>query len=508
MEQRELLLQFMNTLSPIKGVEYMAYWVVSVSIPLMIAYCLLLRKRFGDIDRIPGPFLARWTPFWLAYHVRLGQRYQAVHRLHEKYGVFARISPNHVSIADKDAIAIIYGHGSKALQKSAFYDAFVNETPSVFSTVGKEDHSRKRRLVAHAFSSQSLQHFTTFLENNMHSFVCQMDRICESSRSVNALLWFNYLSFDILSDLVFGEPIGMIKNASDIVTVQDVNGETFEEHAISIVDEREHLATIIGLHPSFNFLTRLIPDPFFIRAHKSSVALGNLARRQVLRRLQVPSTRVDILAKLIETHRSDTSSSSISAIIFLILTHPQVYKKLMDTLDSAIKSEEPTYEEVKDIPYLDATINEGYLFFPPGCQLNQLNKQSRLRYHATTAIGLHRVVPEGGITCCGVYFPPGTEISVPAWTIQRDPKIWTDPNVFRPERWLESADLKPFLLTFGKGSRACLGRNLAYMEMRIVIATVLTRYTLQLESDVLITKEGFMHKPLHLMAKFQRRQYH
>lgn len=47
--------------------------------------------------------------------------------------------------------------------------------------------------------------------------------------------------------------------------------------------------------------------------------------------------------------------------------------------------------------------------------------------------------------------------------------------------------------------------SLAYMEMRLVLATVLLRYNIQLESPFLETTEGFMHKPLKMMVKFSRR---
>lgn len=133
---------------------------------------------------------------------------------------------------------------------------------------------------------------------------------------------------------------------------------------------------------------------------------------------------------------------------------------------------------------------------------------------ATNAFGLPRVVPPGGavyvegrvfgedvgnrlssprsgtysMRCTDTISPKRlqTELSVPAYTIQRDPAIWGDPEVFRPERWLEEpgtnnnkhsdaaeknfkgwsgngrpkgADLKKYLLTFGMGPRACIGKK-------------------------------------------------
>jgi len=62
--------------------------------------------------------------------------------------------------------------------------------------------------------------------------------------------------------------------------------------------------------------------------------------------------------------------------------------------------------QVKRLPYLDAVINEG------------------LRLHSTSAMGLPRVVPEGGFTISGRHFRAGTVLSVPSYTIHRDPSVW------------------------------------------------------------------------------------
>lgn len=109
-------------------------------------------------------------------------------------------------------------------------------------------------------------------------------------------------------------------------------------------------------------------------------------------------------------------------------------------------------EQVKHLPYLEAVINEA------------------LRIHSTSAIGLPRLVPEGGLNVLGKYFPEGTVLSVPSYTIHRNKEVWgEDADAFRPERWFERdpAALQKAFNPFSYGPRACVGKNLATMELAV-----------------------------------------
>ena len=144
-------------------------------------------------------------------------------------------------------------------------------------------------------------------------------------------------------------------------------------------------------------------------------------------------------------------------------------------------------EIVKRLPYLEAVINEG------------------LRLHSTAGVGLPRVTPEGGLNVLGKFFPEGTVLSVPSYTIHRNLEIWgNDVEVFRPERWFErdQAGIQKTFNPFSHGprsvqpgncpqtrltksilgyDRACVARYLAEMELEICIATVFRRYAFVLE---------------------------
>lgn len=83
---------------------------------LVAAYYLVPYLRKWRLHDIPSPGLAAFTNLWLLLKARGGRRFDAVHNVHKKYGKMVRIAPNHVSIADDDAIQIIYGHGNGFLK--------------------------------------------------------------------------------------------------------------------------------------------------------------------------------------------------------------------------------------------------------------------------------------------------------------------------------------------------------------------------------------------------------
>jgi benzoate 4-monooxygenase len=159
---------------------------------------------------------------------------------------------------------------------------------------------------------------------------------------------------------------------------------------------------------------------------------------------------------------SDTTSNTSCALLYHCLTRPDVVRKLQAELDAAIMDVDqvPHYAQVKDLPYLDAIIKE------------------TMRIHSTSSLGLPRVVPPGaGISLANTHFPQGTVLSVPAYTIHHSAAIWgPDAGEFRPERWANVTEAqKNAFIPFSYGPRACVGRNVAEMELALIVGTVFRR---------------------------------
>ncbi|MCJ1259188.1 hypothetical protein MMC24_007024 [Lignoscripta atroalba] len=134
-----------------------------------------------------------------------------------------------------------------------------------------------------------------------------------------------------------------------------------------------------------------------------------------------------------------------------------------------------------------------------------------LRIHSTSSLGLPRLVPPGpGITISSHHFPQNTVLSVPAYTIHHSPSIWgADADSFRPERWADDVltdKQKQAFIPFSYGPRACVGRNVAEMELALIVGTVCGRYEFELRQEGLETREGFLRKPLGCQMGMRRRR--
>lgn len=136
-----------------------------------------------------------------------------------------------------------------------------------------------------------------------------------------------------------------------------------------------------------------------------------------------------------------------------------------------------------------------------------------MRIHSTSSMGLPREIPAGSapVVICGRTFKAGDVLSVPSYTIHRSKEIWgADAEEFVPERWSPerlTARQKAAFIPFSHGPRACVGRNVAEMELLVICATVFRLFEFEMHQDgPMETREGFLRKPLALQVGMRRRR--
>ncbi|OAA63354.1 Cytochrome P450 [Niveomyces insectorum RCEF 264] len=514
-------------------------WALVVIVAAVLFFYLFpYFMTYKHLRAIPAPFPAQFSDLWLLSTARRGKRYALVDEAHRQLGPVVRIAPNHVSINDDEAIQIVYGHGNGYV-KSSFYDAFVSIKRGLFNTRDRAEHTRKRKIVSHTFSAKSVGQFEPYIHNNLALFVRQWDALIQQSaraRSradggggaaaaaahLDCLKWFNYLAFDIIGDLAFGAPFGMLAAGADIAEVRShPDSPPVFAPAIQILNRRGEVSATLGCLPELKPYAKWLPDPFFRHGLRAVENLAGIAVARVKARLDHPPAvrRKDLLEHLMHGRDdkgeplgreeltaealtqliagSDTTSNSSCALLFHVVRTPGVLAQLQRELDRAIPNAEddedvPTYDKVRDLPYLQAVLHEG------------------LRLHSTSGIGLPRQIPDDapGLHLHGYYFPPGSVLSVPTYSVHHAKDIWgPDADAFRPERWETlTARQKNAFIPFSYGPRSCVGRNVAEMEMKLILATWVRRYDVTLLQDEMETREGFLRKPLELNIRITKRK--
>ena len=145
--------------------------------------------------------------------------------------------------------------------------------------------------------------------------------------------------------------------------------------------------------------------------------------------------------------------------------HPEAREKLLAELQSVLQGRAPTAQDLPNLPYLEWVINEAWRVYPPAWT------QGRRAIEAFDLDGYH--------------FPAGTIFVFSQWVLHHLPDIWGDPDTFRPERWdpATAEKLPQFAyFPFGGGSRICIGMPFAQMETKLLLATILQRYSPRLKT--------------------------
>ncbi|CAE6509585.1 unnamed protein product [Rhizoctonia solani] len=179
----------------------------------------------------------------------------------------------------------------------------------------------------------------------------------------------------------------------------------------------------------------------------------------------------------------DTTSNTLGAFCYLMATHRDVQKKLQAELDEYIPLElevddhgstttpssvVASFDHIKNLPYLNACVKEV------------------MRFQSVVGMGLPRAVPTGQtFTFKDQTFKEGSVISVPSLTINQMDVWGPDAKAFIPERWMgpKTAEFTKYHAPFSFGTRACIGRNLATMQVSLVTATLFRRYDILLASS-------------------------
>ncbi|OSC98049.1 cytochrome P450 [Trametes coccinea BRFM310] len=428
------------------------------------------RLFFATLASIPGPKICALTRLPLMYHEFTGKRRMWIHRLHLRYGPIVRVAPDEVSFATREAAKEIYTSGGSGFDKSRFYDLFSNfETPNMFSTLERGKHAETKKRFAERYNKVHIMRPEVFsvVQEHAEAFAGKCAERIGESVDIYALLHC-YALDGVTGHLFYPHGTHSLTDAEDLKIMKELsyaNGLTkqFFQHYCP------RLAAIVK---KIAGLRERRTDGLATRYVLDTTRNATVAPHTVLHKLRTyvqDEGDYKVAASECMDHLVAGIDTTGDGLCFLMyqLSLP-AYHHVQQHLHTELAANPAT--PLDDLPYLDAVVKEGLRVFSP------------------IPMGFPRVVPVGGKSVDGVWLPGGTVVSCQPHTLHRlDTAVFPLAEEFRPERWLQddgAAERNQLFFAFSAGGRGCVGKNLALLEMKLLLKEVYSTYRTRVAPDM------------------------
>ncbi|RPA82256.1 cytochrome P450 [Ascobolus immersus RN42] len=438
---------------------------LSFAIVFYFVYYILLHP----LAHIPGPFFSKFSDIPYLLRFLSGYEYKHDYALFQRYGPVVRVGPNRVAVGEPEHVATVY---NKNAWKGDNYN--LSQNYGIFGIKSAKDHAERKKMLTHPFLPVAVKSYDPIIQRNVDYFLDALQqtyatRKGEPAKIFDFLQWPAFFSYDTLTELAFGEPMGFVQEQRDI-------GDMYQSFETALYP----IGAMIRVPSVFKFLKftgihdMMAPKP--TDGNGVGVILS-FADTMIQKRIDNPSDKPDILNKYLSSKYllenrdilfkellllivagTDTVAITIRAILSNVLNDSRVNSHLLSLTPGS-----PGYRT-----YVSACIKETLRLSPPG------------------QMPFARVTPPHGHHFGDVLVPGGFQVYPSFYTINRCTRIWgPDANVFRPERWLGHLNgsevwshekLRIMDLSFGVGPRMCLGKPVAETELQLVIEGLWERF--------------------------------
>jgi cytochrome P450 len=178
-------------------------------------------------------------------------------------------------------------------------------------------------------------------------------------------------------------------------------------------------------------------------------------------RLTTEQIRDQLLTLFVAGH--ETSANALTWAFYLLAQHPDVTRRLLAELERELEGRAPAPADLERLPYLEAVMKETLRLYPPAPSANRVVKEA--------------------FEWQGYTIEAGELVTYVPFVSHRMPTQFREPDAFRPERWDPASGENPppyAYIPFAAGPRSCIGAGFAQMEIKLVLATVLQRFRLDL----------------------------
>ncbi|ESZ98217.1 putative cytochrome P450 [Sclerotinia borealis F-4128] len=479
-----------------------AFLIVTIGIALYAIGLVAHRFFFAPLTGFPGPTLAAvtgWYEFYYDYWFN-GQYIFKIEEMHKKYGPIVRINPEELSIHDPEFYNEIYVTESK--RRTNNYDVFCKGIdfdgdsyhPSVLNislthvitgshllTTDHDLHRRRRKPLEPFFSRMGISR----LQPMLAEVVRKLEQRLMEYRGTDQVIRLDH-AFSSFS----GDIIGKICWEDEKEFLDDPD---FAPEWYNVIHTIVRSIPLFTGFPSLVQMLGYIPESVLLWAFpqgQSFTRFKTIAHQHILKAkleksfTKSKSTSVNehvslfrfiVNSDMPESELSDgrlakeaqvvlgggtaSTAHTLGFVSYYILSNKHIQTRLQGELREVMVGwplKVPSWADLERVQYLQTLIKEGL----------------RLSYGVMHR--LPRVSPDLPIQYKQWTIPPGAPVGMSAYLMHSDKNVYPKPSEFIPERWL--GDVNPAMyrsyVPFCRGSRNCLGMNLAQAEMSLAIAVL------------------------------------
>ncbi|RPA94751.1 cytochrome P450 [Choiromyces venosus 120613-1] len=460
-------------------------------------------------QKIPGPFLGKFTNAYRWYHVMRHTWHRDLMDLHKKYGPIVWIAPDEVSVSDPTLRNVIYGFQNHKkdftfFKKSPSYEAgSINQD---FSFIFEQD-PEKARLgkyhMSHFYSERGLFNLEENFDKAVEELIEGLDKHhARTGAPCKMVDWTEFFALDLVAQITADQSAGFCLAGKDINDT--AYGARVIIRAVGVLTPMPWVLSVTSRAIRQNFLLRflinlyrnllLLPTFTFDTGMEDLKALKEKNPKHLLAKFYNAQSRM----REHYPHGNQAEGTTIQIfnliagalgvvphcqvrLIQELAAHPEVVQKIREEL--ATTNNTLNFEDFlrynnrqNKYPILESAVREAVRLTP------------------AASFPLSRKVPPSGCQLHQYNIPPGYNVSMASYQVNYD-EGYFGPDVaeFRPERWLgdhptemldgEKRSMKNYLeagwLTFGAGGRVCIGRNLAMFMMLKFTAALVREFDIQ-----------------------------
>ncbi|KAK7224693.1 hypothetical protein V2G26_012696 [Clonostachys chloroleuca] len=463
---------------------YSVPWVALLAVPFFLLTAkYIYRLLLSPLSCFPGPRFAACSKLFEAYHVLIKNDWlDMLEALHHERGSVVRIGPNELHFSDHQFC--LQHHKRPDLYKCDNYYGILSYLLGGFADPAH--HKTRKAILQPLFSGRTLADFS---DSGMSAHLDTLvDRLSESSHAVvntTHNLWA--FTTDVMMSYVLGIETGYLKS-QDLKAVHD------STRAFSAID----LATVLRSMPPIKMVFDCVPSlrcfsPLGWIDQKisnnlkliKSNSVHEKGQKSVLAMLsqQLPEEHVLIheLAQAVFIG-NESLLSNLTVLLHHLIKNPDCIRRIraeLDELDVGLYGHRIWRDpKVIRLKYLDAVCRESTRMSAPGWH-RQPRQVSTLVEHGQYTI------------------PPMTSLSFTLKLLEHDPTLYPEPLKFKPERWLEtnpdSAAMKRSSVTFGTGTRTCLGQFIAHQVLRRTVAALVYNFSMTFSDELFDEMGGYTY---------------